>query len=284
MGQHQMNALCRWPAKMSLAGVQPEDSWLIRVVKCPLHRVWLCLDMSRQESTPWHGFAICHPVMDVRAALSLGSCAVTAISPPREMFEYLSPTPELFKNEEKGSNYQTELLECHSTKALEGLELVDLSHTFYILVPQHLQSWRRKKTSFFPKQWSSPERPQGSRTWHRLANTGERREGRKPAESRWWLRQARLADEHSKNEFEFQLALSSGKGSAGEFSAFASEKQQRWNPQSIILEFHLMHSNPMKFLLQNMEPAPHKVPAQTLPPSPWSTGCISLALPHLRWK
>lgn len=105
--------------------------------------------MSRQESTPWHGFAICHPVMDVRAALSLGSCAVTAISPPREMFEHLSPTPELFKNEEKGSNYQTELLECHSTKALEGLELVDLSHTFYILVPQHLQSWRRKKLHFF---------------------------------------------------------------------------------------------------------------------------------------
>lgn len=144
VGQHQMNALCRWLAKISLAGVQSEDSWLVRVVKCPLHRVWLCLDMSRQESTSWHGFAICHPVMDVSPGLLLGSCAVTAISPPREMFEHLSPTPELFASNKNGSNYQTELLECHSIKTLEGLELVNLSHTFYTPAPQHLQSWRRK--------------------------------------------------------------------------------------------------------------------------------------------
>lgn len=65
--------------------------------------------------------------------LLLGSCAVTAISPPREMFEQLSPTPMLFYNKKKGSNYQIEPLECHSTKALQGLELLDLSHNFVSL-------------------------------------------------------------------------------------------------------------------------------------------------------
>lgn len=234
-----MNALCRWPAKISLAGGQSEDSWLIMVVKWPLHRVWLCLDMPRQESTSWYGFAICYPVMDVRPGLLLGSCALSAISPPREVFEHLSPTPKLFPNKKKGSNYHTEPPECHSTKALEGLELVALSHTFYISLPQwlHLQSWRRK-TSFFAKQWSSPERPQGSRTRHRLTHAGERREGRKPAGTRWLLRQARLANEHVRNVLDFQICMNSGKGFPGEFAAFASEKQQRWNPRSIILEFH----------------------------------------------
>lgn len=217
LGQHQMNALCRWPTKISLAGVQSEDSWLIRVVKCPLHRVWLCLDMSRQESLSWHGFATCHPVMDVRPGLWLGSCA---ISPPREMFEHLSPTPELFTDNKNGSNYQTELLECHSTKALEGLGLVDLSHTFCISVLQwlHLQSWKRKKLHFFQ---SSEALLKG----HRDTGHGTHWRGKeKPAETRWLLRKARFANEHKKNEPEFQLCMSSGKGSSGEFAAFASEK------------------------------------------------------------
>lgn len=180
-----MNALCRWPAKISLAGVQSGDSWLVMVVKWPVHRFWLCLDMSRQEGSSWHGFAICHPVMDVRPGLSLSSWAGTAISPPREMFEHLSPTPMLFANKKMGFNYQTEPPEFHSTKTLKVLELVDLNHNF---IPLYLSDSTCRaeggKSSFFPKQGSSPGRPQGSRTWHRLAHTGDRKEGR--GKEAWW--------------------------------------------------------------------------------------------------
>lgn len=86
MGQHQMNALCRWPAKISLAGVQSEDSWLIMVVKWLLHGVWLCLDMSRQESTSWHGSALCHLWWMWDLALTWVLCCNCNFTPQRNVW------------------------------------------------------------------------------------------------------------------------------------------------------------------------------------------------------
>lgn len=202
----------------------------------------------------------------------------------------------LFANRKKGFSYQTEPLGCHSTKALEGLELVDLNHSFTSLyLSDSTCRAEGGKSSFFPQQLSSSERPQGSRTWHRLTNTGDRNEGRGKREESllgpgdcsgrqgWLMNTSRMC-------LNFSFCMSSGKGSSGEFAAFASEKQWRLNPRSIILEFHratqnLMHkTQQFHYLPQNMEPAHQKVPAQTLPLFPWSTGWISWLLPSLRWK
>lgn len=66
----------------------------------------------------------------------------------------------------------------------------------------------------------------GTRTRHRLTHTEERNEGRKSAEIRWLLRQARLANECAKDVTVFQICMNSRKGFSGKFIAFSSESNE----------------------------------------------------------